>query len=151
MFHMQDIFFPDSKTYSDEIPKLAHVSCSVTFEFSLITFLNSGKVPLISSPTQSTPLSSRIVDFESIIHSRNGDQCPQTCDLELASKSLHVRSRLLDIKSNTSPALENVSVLVEKVAVGWKKESAFATTLRERGTHCQPQGQELWFGKCLLV
>ncbi|TWW65098.1 Caprin-2 RNA granule protein 140 [Takifugu flavidus] len=67
----------DSKTYSDAIPKLAH----------------------------STPLSSRIVDFESIIHSRNGDQCRQTCDLELASKSLHKKLQLVERKQAPSPPL----------------------------------------------
>lgn len=99
MFHMQDVSFPELNTYSDVIPKSINVSCSVTFE--LITILNFANVTLISPPTQSTPLSARIMDFESSL--RNGDRCPQTCDLELAPKALHVRSLLLDIHRNISP------------------------------------------------
>lgn len=96
---MQDVSFPDLKTYSDAIPKSINVSCSVTFE--LITILNFANATSLPAPTQSTPLSARIMDLESSL--RNGDRCPQACDLELAPKALHVRSLLLDILRNISP------------------------------------------------
>lgn len=86
----------------DLLPKTMHVShfpCSVSCVLNLKSF---GYVIMSSSSsTQSTPLPARLMDHKASLS--NGDQCMQTCDLELSSKSLpHVRSGTIPPRSNVA-------------------------------------------------
>lgn len=77
----------------DLLPKTMHVShflCNVSCVLNLKSF--GYVITSSSSPTQSTPLPARLMDHKASL--TNGDQCMQTCDLELSSKSLpHVRKQ----------------------------------------------------------
>lgn len=84
----------------DLLPKTMHVShfpCNVSCVLNLKSF--GYVVTSSSSSTQSTPLPARLMDHKASLS--NGDQCMQTCDLELSSKSLpHVRSGTVPLRSN---------------------------------------------------
>lgn len=143
-------FVPHNSSHRLEKPRWSPAQNNACKQFSVISQLRlklkslGHVITLSSSPTQSTPLPTRLMERKAIL--TNGDACLQTCDLELSSKALpHVRSSTLAMRCNIVllHVVKCHRVSAGATAIGWDKEVSFTTTVPQGVNNlCQPGGQE---------